>query len=809
MAFDKVGPSWRNRLCAVLGVTALVLLSPTATGVAQERAGQQQPASLPALQVVVLVDESGSLKPGDVGKEKDAARTIGASTLAPGSVVSVVGFGSSNGPGQSAVHVVCPPTVFDSPQKRDSLATCIGGLHRRGKKEGDGTDHVAALQQALDFIRAGGPDKKLVFLLTDGKLDVSNSPAWGDTAERRNGAAAAKVKEVLSDLNKAGAQVWPLGFGTVDSAALSGFARGKSCTPTASNPHEQIVPTAQELRAALQNAFSSASCVKYGPTDVDTIPEGGGSVDLNVDIPAVASDASIVVYKRDPRVQVEYRAPNADKPAPAQGGTDFEFAGQSTETESLRITDPEPGRWTVHLSSADLPAQDVAATVVYQAAVKAYLTISPPQPAAGENIDINMQVWARGKTVTDPETLRGLSFVATLTGSADFRPRRIELTDADKDGTFAGRTAVPDDISGDLTVTGQVTGIGIGGDTRKLSTRVQNGPAAIQAQILLDSNEATVTPGGSVSGTVSVTNDSGQPARLRLGIADPAAGTALTVEPATIAAAPGISTTDFTLRFGAGTALGTNAATLRLVDEANPDLVVAQRLYATEVAPEPTIVEKLFWLWVGIAAAVVVGLLFLLFRLRSRREAAKVRGLKAQLVRDGVVVSTVEPRDPADKAFRFVLLDDFTGPHLEQAGPGDSNVYEVRRAGSVLRFTAPGNAPTVIAKGDRRDVGRDLMVSVVDERGMSAADTPVTGPVEGVSFNPFDGPPATAVPVGQNAFAHVDPFSSAPEMSTNGTNGGAHAADPFGGGTAAADSWESQPATPANEPYIDPNNPFR
>jgi hypothetical protein len=756
---------------------------------------QRDEEALPPLQVVVLVDESGSLSEADVVREKEAARTIGASALAPGSVVSVVGFGSSNGPGQSAVHVACPPIEFDSPQKRDSLATCVGDLHRRTPQEGDGTDHVAALQQALDFVRTSGPDKKVVFLLTDGKLDVSDSPAWGDSPARRNGAAAAKVKDVLADLNDAGAQVWPLGFGEVDQAALRDFAIGKSCTPAAPDPHEQIVPSANDLQEVLQNAFSSASCVKYGPLDTGTVPEAG-SVDLHVDIPAVASDASILVYKRDPRVQVEYFAPDESKPAPKAGGSHFEFAGQSTETESVRITDPEPGTWTIRLSSADVPAQEVAATVVYQAAVKAYLTISPPQPAAGQTVGVDMQVWARGKAVTDPQTLQGLSFVTTLTGADGLPPQQVALTDAENDGTFSGKVTVPKDASGDLTFTGQVSGIGIGGDTRVLSTKVQNGQAAVQAQILFDTNTATATPGGAVSGIVSVSNNSGQPVRLRLDVAEPAPGASVTVEPASMSAAAGVSSIPFTLRFGAGTVVGSNAATLRLVDQASPDVPVAERLFAIEVSPAPTFVERLFWLWVGLGAVLAAVLVFLLARLRSSRAAKKVRGLRVRLLRNDFAISELEPQDPASSVFGFVLHEEFTGLQLQPAGAGEPNVYEVRRAGSTLRLTLPDRGTVTTTSGERHDIGSDLAVVVVDERGVPTANMPVAGPVSDAPFNPFAGNVSALEQNGAEAVAD-DTFTAPPVALLTGP-------DPFDDGPGAF-----PPAAPPGDTGYDPNNPFR
>ncbi|WP_158104523.1 VWA domain-containing protein [Amycolatopsis kentuckyensis] len=811
--FRRGGKWWRAT--AIFGVIGLLLALQLPTA---GNASAQEPSKLPPVQVVVLMDESGSLSETDVVQEKEAARTIVFSALAPGSVVSVVGFGSSDGPGQSAVQVACPPTLLDNAQSRDSLAKCVGNLHRRTSQEGDGTDHVAALQQALAFVGATQPEKKLVFLLTDGKLDVSNSPSWGDTPARRNGAATAKVGEVLTELDRAGAQVWPLGFGAVDNA-LRGFAKGRSCTPAAADPHEQIARSPEELASAVQEAFSSASCVKYGPRQTGNVPKGG-STELTVDIPAVASYASILVYKRDPRVQVEYLAPGASEPAPAAGGSNFEFAGQTTETESLRISDPEPGKWTIRLSSADVPAQDVAATVAYQAAVKAYLTVSPPQPAAGQTVDVDMQVWARGRAVVDPSTLQSLTFTLTLTGKSGFPAQPITLADPDHDGTFGGQVKVPADASGELAFSGQVSGIGIGGDTRVLSTKVQGGVAAVQGQILFDSNRAAVTPGGTISGTVSVTNNSGRPAPLRLEVSAPSPGTTLTVNPAVVQAQPGVTKVPFVLRFGAGTALGTNAATLRLVKDSGPPDLVAERLFTTDVAPEPGIVEKLFWLWVGLAVLVAAAVVFAVVKIRARREAVRVRGLRAQLVWKGSVSSELEPPNPRLKSFVFVLHDAFTGPQLQPANANDPDAYQVRRAGTQLSLIPPGQQPVVLTPGARHDLGRDRALVVLDERG--AGDGLVNGgPVPPISYSPFDGPagsdssstytdPLTDPPAPWPADAGFgspradpdpgdpftdDPFGSASEESPrpgNGSSGGSNRGSvPFDAGA-----------------YADPNNPF-
>lgn len=797
------GSARRRR--TTLAALSLVALLPVLTGV--RVTAQEQPPTLPALQVVVLVDESGSIAQEDLVREKEAARTIAFSVLAPGSIVSVAGFGSADEEGQSAVDVVCPPTKLDSAQQRDQLATCIGGLRKRADGEGAGTDHAAALQQALSYVKGGGPEKKIVFLLTDGKLDVSGSGQYGEPS-RRNTVGAASAQEALAELDKAGAQVWPLGFGAVDVEALRGFARGKSCTPSAPNPREKVVPSA-ELLAAVFEAFSAASCVVIPPPKRGDVPKGG-SLELTVDIPAVASDASIVVYKRDPRVQVEYRAPNASEPAPRAGGSKFEFAGQTTETESVLITDPEPGKWTIRLSSAEVAAPDVAATVMYQAAVKAVLSASPPQPAAGETVEVSMQVWARGKAIADATLLRGLTFVTTLTGSSGFAAQQVTLTDPDGDGTFSGPLKVPDGATGDLTYTGQVTGIGVGGDTRVFPTKVRKGTAAVQAQILFDSNRSTVTPGGTVSGTVSVTNNSGQAARLRLRLDDLSPGTELTVEPASVQAGTGTSTAEFTLRFGQNSALGGSGGMLRLVDEADQSVVIAERLFSTEVAPEPGVLEKFWWLWLPLALLLLGVLVWLFLKWRSRDDAKRVRGLTAELWQGGFAKEGLPPRDPRAKVFHFVLVDEFTGLQLQQAGPGEMNAYEVRRIPGGVSFTAPGQAPVNLAMGERKDIGKGLSVVIADERAPTGPA--VTGPPEDTfgrsttdSYGGFAGP-GSREQTGSFSGSY-DPFvgSKDPFDGSRATNGRHAAPDPFGPpGGSPPPRRDDSPAGP----YFDPNNPF-
>lgn len=167
----------RTAACAVLVALLLQLVTPLAAVAGPTRQPPADPPRVEPVQIVVLVDVSGSLSPEDVARERDAVRVIVQGEPSDESTVSVFGFGSSNTPGQSPVDEVCPATTLESPAKRDLIAECVGNLQVRTAAMGADTDHVAALEQAQAKLASAPPDQpKIVYLLTDGVLDVGNSP---------------------------------------------------------------------------------------------------------------------------------------------------------------------------------------------------------------------------------------------------------------------------------------------------------------------------------------------------------------------------------------------------------------------------------------------------------------------------------------------------------------------------------------------------------------------------------------------------------------------------------------------------------
>lgn len=598
------------RFLFALIVTAAVVLPPTAAQAAP-------PSDVKPVRVVVLVDESGSLKEQDVRRERAAAQLIALSELSPQSQVAVLGFGSSNGPGQSAVDIVCPLTGVETVQDRESLNPCVEKLRLRGAAEGNDTDHAAALVQALKIMSEPDDQQraKIVFLLTDGVLDVGDSPQYGPDARTRNRTAEAQIKQSLGDAKKDQVQIWPLGFGAADKAALDTFAAGgwtkpcgdqKTATPTA-----RVVANSADVERSLLEAFAYARCAGIEESVTDSL-DSGATIDLHVNIPIIATDGSIVVVKRDPRVKVAYFDPEGDQ-VPKQGEmkeSAFQAAGEAGPVESLRIRNPLPGRWRVQLTSPpQVSRQDVSATVVWQGALRAWITLDNPRPARGARVDVRLGLQTRSGEITDPAALEGLRFSARMSGDG-FEEQPVELGDsgqgADRtrgDGVASGQIVIPATATGALSFVGEVSGPGVAGDVRPYATRIAVATEPLRASVQLP--PAVVEPGGEITGVIGITNDAG-PTQLDLRLVDVPGTVSLSVQ--RVQAPSGTSEQRFALRVGPGAGASRVSGSVQVLGPAGQP--VGGGFVDVEVRPPTPLWQRALWalliILLILAAALVV-----------------------------------------------------------------------------------------------------------------------------------------------------------------------------------------------------------
>jgi len=284
------------------------------------------------IDMVVLVDESGSETTQKVADEKATVGTIVQSLLNPASRVTVIGFGGVNrvAPDQVPTDVACVPTIASGAANLDYLSTCVSALHRRTEQEGDDTDYAAALGQAMSYLSPTStstppsPAKaiKVILMMTDGAVDVHRDTQQYGTNWQLGEQTA--INQQLAAAKADGVQLWPLGFGTdignVDGTSITepyalhylntmaGQSAPSACGTATSvvQPHATWVNDPDDAISALDQLYADASC---GADNFQQAPLGGGitSATLTVSIPQIASAAAIGVARGVPGVSVTFK----------------------------------------------------------------------------------------------------------------------------------------------------------------------------------------------------------------------------------------------------------------------------------------------------------------------------------------------------------------------------------------------------------------------------------------------------------------------------------------------------------------------
>ncbi|GAB3713864.1 vWA domain-containing protein [Nocardiopsis nanhaiensis] len=682
----------------------LVLADPLAAAHPHGLPGQAAPDNGPAMEdevpldVVILADESGSLTEADVAAEAEAAAMIGQGILNPGSRLAVVGFGSDNGEeGQIAAREACPPTFLEEGRGRDAVIDCVDDLRARTEEEGFDTDHVAALQKAQEYFaddEAPEGAAKVVFLLTDGVLDVGNSPQYGETPQVRQRTALAALEGELERAENEEVQIWPLGFGDeidenqLDDFAEDGYQGGCNAMPGAV-PQARTVEDSTEILLSLVDALASASCL--GHEQVPDIEIGSGeTVEIPVDIPPVATEGAILVAKNNPDIAVEYEDPQGEV-VPLEGdrdGSEFSHSGTNATVEVLRIGNPRAGDWTVRLTAPE-GAEDelVAISTLWQGSIRSHLTVEGDRTPGAQELVVRLQLHTRQGNLDDVDVDAVLDILVELVDEeADGDPLRIDLADdgADPDreagdGELAGTVEVAGEDGDCVEVRSRVEGEGISSEESAFNWCIGEQEDAVWAAARFDDPPEAVEPGEAIEGVLDVENSTGQDAEVQL-VVEGSEGLQYDVEQDRTAFEPGSTSVPVRLRVDTDTDPGdVSFHGIHAADEHDEALGGIASPINFEVRPPPGPFERFWWVWALVLLLVTAVILYAAHRRSVAQRLADVRGLVVQLRRDGRPVGPeLKALSRRSDTFAFTVLDG-PEPRLDYAADPRQPHHTVRR----------------------------------------------------------------------------------------------------------------------------------
>lgn len=737
---------------ALLGALASALIPGPVARAADPAVGDPGLKVAP-ISYVVLADESGSLKGPDLDREKDAAALAAIGELSPESRVGVVGFGSGSGV-KPPVDVVCPMTAVSDP----AVATCADKLHARTDQEGNNTDIPAAIRQGVSMLRsapAGQP--KVLFVLTDGAMAVAPGEGYGTDAARIPGELDKALTTALTEAKTAGIQIWPLGFGSgIDAAQLNRIADGGAPSICSDRPEDKpkaiTVKDSGEVVQTLRKAFGTARCAGVTQTDSTDV---NGEADLNVTIPAIATDVVIQVQKANEHIETTFFDPDGKQVDNAPG---TEHRGEGSRTETLRVTDPVAGKWRIHLKAPAGASGPVSAAALWQGVVKSYVQLNPPQPTAGEPVKFSVFLQTREKNLTDPAALKGVVVSGHIEGpglKAD-----IPLRAGDK-GEFFSDYRIPAGTTGQVSFTGTITAPGVSGTREVKAVTLGGGPASALAEIRW--GDTTIEPGGSVAGTVSWKVNDTRPHTLRV-VADFPADTGVRITGAEQKATAGSDEFGFKLAFGKNIAKGDHTGRVRVLDTTDGDKVLFETTRTITVEPPPGFWDRYLWMVIGavVLIALLLGLLGYLAKRRGR--ARRIGPIALRLYRDGQPIGVeTRPLDERAEAMWFRL--DTTGfpPQLiplYQHEPGTSWIVRRTAATGTLDVETPLGAHLHLDMGRSTEIEPGLALGCTDDRVQGGS--PTGGSASGDPYNPYGSAAPTAAPprpYGEGAYGSDQPYN--------------------------------------------------
>ena len=413
MAGNSVFPQPQDRhtgvqrmksIAAIIGVALLFVV--LFVGVTTVHA--QEPAPTDNVDVVLLIDNSGSMRWNDPQDLRIVAAKLFIDLASPGDQIGIIAFSSQ-------YEVIAPLTPITGPDTKVVLKDALRDLG-----EMSNTHMVAALEQAMKMLE-GSPsaNRRFVIFLTDGEPHPDEWDGW--TREQRN----EYIQQIYSwadEFNQKDYPVYPIALSQEAAVDLlyqigvktkSGYYKADTAS--------ELIDIYQNIFANLKDRYIKVFCTAE---DQQTCTVTVGSFVRRI---------SFVVFKLKPDVTYRLSDPNGKEVAPKNeaGANVFYTSPLGEPYEVVGIENPLGGPWTLAFS----PPGSVKGSIVFESQLK--LLLLQPQPVDPTN-DSSARYHPKGK----PMILE----VALKVGENDYGGRAdVQATVFTPGGA---RTVIPLDYDG-------------------------------------------------------------------------------------------------------------------------------------------------------------------------------------------------------------------------------------------------------------------------------------------------------------------------------------------------------------------------
>jgi len=387
-----------HALCILLFTTIISICA-----FAEENAHSNSP-----MDVVLIMDSSGSMKKTDPEQLRKPAAKLFISLLSPTDRASVVSFSDKGYP-------VAFLTQIDSTKNKDLLFNAVDKISTRGML----TNLHGALQGAQQVFNRSPASgrKKVVILMTDGKMDL------GD-ATQTDALKTKLEEEILPWLVKDNIEVHTIAFTEQSATQLL------KDLSTETNASFNMAKTDKELHTIFSAIFEQNKSPNMLPFDGEKFT-----------IDTAIKEVTIVGSKDNPDVILTLLSPSNQKINEANKPANINWF-QSSQFDIITITDPESGQWQIKASTGKNKAYIVTD-------LQLQLAIEPEAPNVGEGVFIRAWLEDNGNIINKESILATINpelHITTPEGENHVLALDIEADEQDEtkaSGVFFSHIAFP------------------------------------------------------------------------------------------------------------------------------------------------------------------------------------------------------------------------------------------------------------------------------------------------------------------------------------------------------------------------------